>query len=85
MTALPLVLADETPAILTGAALVGGVLIALVSIILRGVHRMVHTFQRERTRREIAAYVAEGSIPPEEGERLMRAAGTDGDAKGKCC
>jgi len=29
--------------------------------------------QRERTRREIAAYVAEGTITPEDGERLIRA------------
>lgn len=27
---------------------------------------------RERTRREIAAYIAEGSMTPEQGERLMR-------------
>ncbi len=27
---------------------------------------------RERTRREIAAYIAEGSMSPEQGERLMR-------------
>ncbi|MBL8765069.1 MAG: hypothetical protein JNM07_12450 [Phycisphaerae bacterium] len=29
--------------------------------------------QRERTRREIAAYIAEGSLTPEQGERLMKA------------
>lgn len=27
---------------------------------------------RERTRREIAAFIAEGSMTPEQGERLMR-------------
>ena len=27
----------------------------------------------ERTRREIAAYIAEGSMTPEQGERLLRA------------
>ena len=31
------------------------------------------TTSRERTRREIAAYVAEGSITPDQGERLMKA------------
>ena len=30
--------------------------------------------QREKTRREIAAYVAEGTISPEDGERMLRAA-----------
>lgn len=29
--------------------------------------------EREKTRREIAAYVAEGSMTPEEGERLLAA------------
>lgn len=29
---------------------------------------------RERTKREIAAYIAEGSLSPEQGERLIRAA-----------
>jgi hypothetical protein len=28
---------------------------------------------REQSRREIAAYIAEGSMTPEQGERLMRA------------
>jgi hypothetical protein len=28
---------------------------------------------RERSRREIAAYIAEGSITPDQGERLIRA------------
>lgn len=31
------------------------------------------TNARERSRREIAAYIAEGSMTPEQGERLMRA------------
>ena len=33
---------------------------------------------RERTRREIAAFIAEGSLSPEQGEKLM-AAGKVGD------
>jgi len=36
--------------------------------------------QREQTRREIAAYVAEGSITPSDGEKLMRAAAFDPEA-----
>jgi hypothetical protein len=30
---------------------------------------------RERSRREIAAFIAEGSMTPEQGERLMKAGG----------
>lgn len=37
--------------------------------------------ERETTHREIAAYVAEGSMTPDQGERLMRA-GKDDNA---CC
>jgi hypothetical protein len=33
----------------------------------------IKTIARERTRREIAAFIAEGSITPEQGERLMKA------------
>ena len=34
---------------------------------------MVNNNARERSRREIAAYIAEGSMTPDQGERLMRA------------
>lgn len=37
------------------------------------VREIVKTRSRERTRREIAAYIAEGSMTPEQGERLMNA------------
>lgn len=33
----------------------------------------IKAISRERTRREIAAFIAEGSITPEQGERLMKA------------
>ena len=33
----------------------------------------VRSVARERTRREIAAFIAEGSMTPEQGERLMKA------------
>ena len=42
----------------------------IVSSTVRGV---VKTTQREKTRRQIAAYIAEGSMTPEQGERLMAA------------
>lgn len=51
--------------------IMGGV--AVLWLILSFVHRMVRTASRERTRREIAAYIAEGSMSPEQGERLMKA------------
>jgi len=51
--------------------------VAVVAI-LAGVFRCVlKTQARERSRREIAAYIAEGSMTPDEGERLMRASAND--------
>jgi|JRYH01.1.fsa_nt_gb hypothetical protein len=54
--------------------------IAVIAIIFGTVKQMVQTAEREKSRREIAAYIAEGSITPEDGERLMRA-GRDLDRK----
>jgi hypothetical protein len=45
----------------------------LASIIARATTSIFTTAARERSRREIAAYVAEGSISPEQAERMMRA------------
>jgi hypothetical protein len=53
-------------------AIVMGCTIAIVAILAS----MVTNNQREKTRREIAAYVAEGSISPDDAERMMRAAST---------
>ncbi len=50
--------------------LVGGI-VAVVSIVFGMVSGMVKATARERTRREIAAYIAEGSMTPEQGERLL--------------
>lgn len=55
------------------AAIVGGCVIAGMSIVVGGITGACKTRAREQTRREIAAYVAEGSISPEEGERLIKA------------
>jgi hypothetical protein len=51
--------------------LVTGGIITIVTI--RSVIGVIKSVSRERTRREIAAYIAEGSMTPEQGERLMKA------------
>ncbi|MCL4742914.1 MAG: hypothetical protein KJZ54_12015 [Phycisphaerales bacterium] len=51
----------------------GGLVVAVVWIVLATIDSMVKSRERERSRREIAAYVAEGSMSAEEGERLMKA------------
>lgn len=60
-------------------AIAGGLLVAIVGIVMGTTRRIVVARQREQSRREIAAYVAEGSMTAEEGERLINA-GT----KNKC-
>ena len=48
-------------------------LAALAGSLVKAVTSIVATNARERSRREIAAYIAEGSLSPEQGERLLRA------------
>ena len=45
----------------------------LSNSVIRALTSILTTHSKERSRREIAAYVAEGSISPEQGERLVRA------------
>jgi len=51
---------------------VGGV-IAILSIFFGSITSVTKTKEREKSRREISAYIAEGSMTPEDGERLMNA------------
>lgn len=51
-------------------------LICFATVFIVGIKTVGSTIRasaREKTRREIAAYIAEGSMTPEQGERLMRA------------
>ena len=51
--------------------LLAGSIISIVAI--RTIAGIVTSVSRERSRREIAAFIAEGSMTPEQGERLMKA------------
>lgn len=51
---------------------VGG-LIAISAIFMDMIKSTSIGHEREKSRREIAAYIAEGSMTPEEGERLLNA------------
>ena len=55
-------------------------LVVLVAIAGGVLKSMANTDAREKTKREIAAYVAEGSIKPEDAVRIL-AAGQGTDAK----
>ncbi len=60
----------------------GGLFVAIVAIVGGLVKTMADTRQHEQTKREIAAYIAEGSMTPDEGERIIRAGAGGG---GKRC
>lgn len=47
--------------------------VAILWIVFGSVKEMVKSANQERTRREIAAYIAEGSMTPEQGERILKA------------
>jgi hypothetical protein len=50
----------------------------IILVLINTVGSVIRSAARERTRREIAAYIAEGTMTPEQGERLMRS-GNDAD------
>lgn len=56
--------------------------IAVVAILAGMIKSVIRTRAREQSRREIAAYIAEGSMTPEQGERLMKA---NPDDDHSCC
>ncbi len=47
--------------------------IVVSAIVFGALKDVLKTRAKEESRREIAAYIAEGSMTPEQGERLMRA------------
>jgi len=49
----------------------GGFIVAIVAIFFCSIRKIAINNEREKTRREIAAYIAEGSMSPEDGERLL--------------
>jgi hypothetical protein len=45
----------------------------LIGMLIKSATAVLTTGARERTKREIAAYVAEGSMTPEQAERILKA------------
>lgn len=65
---------DPTPDdIVKIIAVSGGMFMGLVAIVVTTVAGIFKNGQREKSRRDIAAFVAEGSMTADEGERLLRA------------
>jgi hypothetical protein len=66
-------LAEEPALLIPLLAIGGGLMLGMVGMIADAVKRVSRTNAVEKSRREIAAYIAEGSMTPEDGERLLRA------------
>lgn len=62
---------SEEQAVITVVSIMAGVL--LFWVVMRSIALIVRHVQVERSRREIAAYIAEGSMTPEQGAELLRA------------
>jgi len=59
--------------VLAGLAIVGGLTIAIISVVSNAMIRSSREKRLSVVQREIAAYVAEGTMTVDDGERLMRA------------
>lgn len=76
-------IAEPGPAIAM-TAIVGGLSIGAFSVVTNAVVAITKTAARERSRRELSAYVAEGTITPEVAERMLEA-GRSAKSKSSCC
>jgi hypothetical protein len=59
---------------------VGGAVV-IIALVLEAVQKISVTRQRETTKREVAAYVAEGSMTPEDAERIIKAGKSSKESK----
>lgn len=78
--AAPVLAASDMGGYVGLAAVIIGPLIAIVAIVMGTIKKIELTKAREQSRREIAAYIAEGSMTPEDGRRLMAAGRSAGES-----
>lgn len=71
LSPLTLGVTDDTLAKVAAVGVIGAVIV--ICTIAGAVRRIITTRERETTTRELAAYVAEGSITPDVAERLINA------------
>jgi hypothetical protein len=64
-------------------AIAGGVAVGAVWIVMGMVHAMVTSTAREKTKRELAAYVAAGTLDADKALAMLKADKSDGG--GSCC
>ncbi|MGP1308905.1 MAG: hypothetical protein ACTS27_01755 [Phycisphaerales bacterium] len=65
----------EQPGLMVGLVAVTGCILVGFPAVVMGIYATISgTKERERSRRELAAYVAEGSMTPDDAERLLSTA-----------
>lgn len=74
-------LADED-SVVQLLAIGGGLIIAAIAIIGSMVSRILRKREEEQSRREVAAYVAEGSMTADDAEKILRAGRKNKDRNG---
>lgn len=79
---MPLNLATDFEGLVKLIAVAGGLGVAMIWVIFSAVKAMVIGSEKEATRREVAAYVAEGSMTPDDAAKIIEA-GKKAD-KGSC-
>lgn len=82
MDAIVELFGDDPQKLIGAIAIIGGLTIATISIVTSALVRIVQTTERERSRRELAAYVAEGTMQPEVAERLLSKHASKGRRRG---
>ena len=65
---------DESVLMLVALGVIGVIAIMVLTVVIPVRAHSRNEREREQTKREIAAYVAEGSIPPDEGAKMIKAA-----------
>ena len=73
MSEISLSLANDPGLLIPIIAVGGGLIMVIIAIIFNMSKQIAITKEREKSRREIAAYIAEGSMTPEDGAKLMSA------------
>jgi hypothetical protein len=54
-------------------AIIGGLILIVIVTVVNALKSVAKTRHREQTRREVAAYVAEGSMSADDAEKILKA------------
>lgn len=76
-------LSEDVALLIPIIAVGGGFVVAIIAIIFGSIRRVAINGERQKSLREIAAYIAEGSMTPEQGEKLLAASNQSNSSCGR--